>query len=88
MCRTAVPDSSLYQRWYNCYCTGLRTLHLSLALGSIGLDGAVLVEVMQDRGLSTLHMEGYAQRLRRGEGSTGADLVHPRLLDFWQVKFA
>lgn len=30
-------------------------------------------------------MEGYAQHLRRGEGSTGADLVRPRLLDFWQV---
>ncbi|CAM9798879.1 unnamed protein product, partial [Pylaiella littoralis] len=51
---------------------------------SIGLDGAVLVEVMQDRGVSTRKMEGYAQRLRRGEGSTGADLVRPRLLDFWQ----
>lgn len=43
---------------------------------------------MQDRGVSTRKMEGYAQRLRRGEGSTGADLVRPRLLDFWQVRLA
>lgn len=52
---------------------------------SVGLDGAVLLEVMQDRGISTHKMEAYAQRLRRGEGGTGADLVRPRLLDFWQV---
>ncbi|CAB1119188.1 unnamed protein product [Ectocarpus sp. CCAP 1310/34] len=52
---------------------------------STGLDGAVLLEVLCDRGISTRRMEGYAQRLRRGEGSTGADLVRPRLLDFWQV---
>lgn len=45
-----------------------------------------MVEVMQDRGVSTRKMEGYAQRLRRGEGGTGADLVRPRLLDFWQVR--
>jgi len=55
-------------------------------LSSIGLDGAVLIEVMRDRGVSTHRMEGYAQRLRRGEGGTGADLVRPRLLDFWQVR--
>lgn len=53
---------------------------------SIGLDGAVIVEVMQERGVSTLAMEGYAQRLRRGEGAKGADPVYPRLLDFWQVR--
>ncbi|CAM9149964.1 unnamed protein product [Ectocarpus sp. 6 AP-2014] len=51
---------------------------------STGLDGAVLLEVLRDRGISTRRMEGHAQRLRRGEGSTGADLVRPRLLDFWQ----
>lgn len=52
---------------------------------SIGLDGAVLVEVMKDRGVSTSKMEGHVQRIRRGDGATGADPVYPRLLDFWQV---
>eukprot|EP00904_Undaria_pinnatifida_P002728 jgi/Undpi1/12456/HiC_scaffold_5.g02127.m1 len=51
---------------------------------SIGLDGAVIVEVIQERGVSTLRMEAYAQRLRRGDGAKGANPVYPRLLDFWQ----
>lgn len=52
---------------------------------SIGLDGAVLIEVMQDGGVKTEKLEGSVQRLRRGEGAKGADPVYPRLLDFWQV---
>lgn len=51
----------------------------------MGFDPAVLVEVVQERGVETARMEGAVQRLRRGEGSTGADPVNPRLLDFWQV---
>lgn len=43
------------------------------------------MEVMQDRGVSTSKMEGHAQRIRRGDGATGADPVYPKLLDFWQV---
>lgn len=70
---------------YSCRSYCLRVFRLLVGQTSIGLDGAVLLEVMQDRGVSTKKMEAYAQRLRRGEGSTGADLVRPHLLDFWQV---
>lgn len=53
---------------------------------SFGLDGAVLVEVMQDKGIDTTNMEGFVQQLRRSEGAVTADPVCPRLLNFWQVK--
>ncbi|CAM9256179.1 unnamed protein product [Ascophyllum nodosum] len=50
----------------------------------IGLEGAILVQVMQDKGISTSGMEAYTQSLRRGDGASCADVVNPRLLDFWQ----
>lgn len=62
------------------------TLFFSLHPRSIGIEGAVLVDVMQDKGVSIPKMEAYIQRLRRGDGASCAEVVCPRLLDFWKVK--
>ena len=66
--------------------TGACCYRYFLNVYSTGFDGAVIVEVIQERGVHTLTMEGYVQRLRRGDGAKGADPVYPRLLDFWQVR--
>ncbi|CAM9227437.1 unnamed protein product, partial [Discosporangium mesarthrocarpum] len=51
---------------------------------SIGVDGSVLLEALQARGVDTGRLGLLTQRLRRSEGGTGADPVYPSLLDFWQ----
>lgn len=45
-----------------------------------------MVDVMQDKGISTPKMEAYIQRLRRGDGASCAEVVYPMLLDFWKVQ--